>query len=221
MLEPCRVERRRVYDRRAAPRTGFGSVRAVVEPALRRQRLDVGEHTTQTVVRVPQRDRTQSGRVDEPHRRPAAARARARSWCAVRADRSRARRRSPAPARRRAAFTSVDLPTPDAPMSATVRRPRRARAAPRVRSGHRARHDDVELRRGLAPRPRPRGRPGSDARSAFDKRRQGPRRSRTEHELALEPAEVRPVVQRLHDEHHVDVRGDDLGAARGASKAPN
>ncbi len=42
--------------------------------------------------------------------------------------------------------------------------------------------------------------------------RRGPALER-EHELPFEATEVRPVVQRLHDEHEVDVRGHDLRPA--------
>ena len=92
-------------------------------------------------------------------------------------------------------FTSVDFPTPDAPMSATVRSGVGERAqAIEPGAGHRARDDDLDVGRGRAARARPRVRRSArSTRSAFDKHdhRIGAALER-EHELALEPAEFGP-----------------------------
>ena len=112
-------------------------------------------------------------------------------------------------------LTSRDFPTPDAPMSAIVRSGTGERAqALEPDARDRAGDDDVDAGRGRA----------CDLHTVFgiglvdevglrehdDRRRAALER---ENELAFETPDVRPVVQRLHHEHEVDVRGDHLRPA--------
>ncbi len=168
MLVARRVERA-AFDRGPYRAAGLGSVRAVREPALRRERLDVGEHAAQSVVGLPQRDRTQTRRVDSQPPPGSDTSSRAVVVCRPRWSLSRT---SPISwvARPTSAFTSRDFPTPDAPISATVRSPRRQISEPiETRARDRARHHDVEIggRGAVRPLPRRRLRTG-EARSAFD-----------------------------------------------------
>ena len=117
------------------------------------------------------------------------------------------------------AFTSVDFPTPDAPISATVR-PVAGVGAQLVDAGARdgARDDHGRADGGALDRSDigARSRSGfASARSAFVEHddRVGAALER-EHQLAFEPPEVRTVLERLRDEHGVDVGRDDLRVPR-------
>ena len=189
--------------------------RAIVEAALRGELLDVGEGAAQPVVGIPERHGAQPGRVDQHSATRNQDRARARSWCAGRA--GRRSRTSPVACTSvpTSAFTSVDFPTPDAPMSAIVRL---SDASARTSSTP---TPDTELVSTTST-------PGAASSASCDRRvddvglvdfvglRQHDNGRRAalvrQHELAFEPADVRAVRERLHDEHDVDVRGHDLRA---------
>ena len=214
MLEPVLIEvaARHCGAHRAA---GFAPVRAIAEPALLGQRLDVGERLAEALVRIPEGHRAQTRRVDEH---------------------ATARQHDQFPRSRRVAPALIALADvagvlhvgADQPVDQR-RLPHSGRADERDRPADpgvpmqvvdafavdRARDDDVHARRDAEHRGL-----GVLALRHEVALRQHHDRGRAavvhEHQLPFEPAEVRPVRQRLHDEHRVDVRGDDLRATRRA-----
>ena len=202
-------------DRRLHRAARLLIVRAVVEPALGRERLDVGEREAQAGVGNPERDRAQSRRVDEHAtvgEKHELARGRSVPTALIAsphlsgclyvgtyervherrfADARRADQRDRAPGSREPAEL-VDADARDC----TGHDHRRARSTPLDRGEvDRVGVHEVGLRE-------------HDHRigAALE----------GEHELALEAAEVRAVLEGLGEEDGVDVGGHDLGVARGA-----
>ena len=126
----------------------------------------------------------------------------------------RAPRRSPARRCRRArsrASTSRRPTRRSARPCARGRRSARSSSMPTTRD--RARDDHGRARRACARRAATSIGPVDEVGLRQHDHRVGAALER-EHELALEPAQVRAVVERLRDEHRVDVGGDDLRVAR-------
>ena len=212
MLEALGIELAR-RDRGLDRAPGLDSVRAVGELALRGQRLDVLERAAQSLRRRPIARPRAVPACRRGHRRRAAS----TSSRAVVVWRPRWSPSRTAPVSCTSAptswFTSVDLPTPDAPMSATVRLPcaiarNRSRPSPVSALGH----DDLDAHRRTADVVASlldRGLVDGVGLGQHDDRRRATLEG--EHQLALEPPRIRPVGQRLHDQHDVDVGRDDLG----------
>ena len=95
-------------------------MRAVVEPALARERLDVGERAPEALVGEPERHRAEARRVDEHaaagQQHELAGRGRVAAALV-----GRPHRAGGPHVLADERLTSVDFPTPDAPISATVR----------------------------------------------------------------------------------------------------
>ena len=210
------ARRRRHRSRRArlppAPRIRFAVVRAVVEAALAASSSMSANGATQPDVCDPQRDcaQTRVSTSTPPSGSGTSSRA-----VVVWRPRWSVERTAPvactsAPTSR---FTSVDLPTPDAPISATVT-PRR-HAAQVFDAGELTELVTTTPRPGARPRRRrPRDRPSRARGPTSSTRSPAPRRSRREHQLALQPPEIRTVLERLRHEHGVDVGRDHLRVAR-------
>ena len=207
-MQPGRVEPA-VVDGRGDRAAGLGAVRAVPEPALRRQRGDVGVRGVDALARRRRAPAPACRGCRPAGRRRAARAARGRSSCAGRGRRSRISRvaASVSPAR---ALARLDFPTPDGPTIAAVRPAPQQRAdGVQPLAGHGADRQHLDAERVLGDLLHG----GRDVVAEVGLGEDDDRRRAAapgDREVALHPPQPRLPAERVDDQDDVQVGRDDL-----------